>query len=173
MASLTLLTSPIFGLIGDIGGPELMLIFVLVLLLFGGKKLPEFARGLGKSIREFKKATSGVEDEIRKAMEEPPPPRKRPAALPAATTATPTLAAPTGVIAADYPDDPHHSYSDTTVDSDPHHSPVADAHDASVDSLNPPPIADSIPSAETSESPSTPPPPAKKPTETPKDEYYH
>ncbi|HRE79988.1 MAG TPA: twin-arginine translocase TatA/TatE family subunit [Opitutaceae bacterium] len=172
MASLTLLTSSTFGLIGDIGGPELMLIFVLVLLLFGGKKLPEFARGLGKSIREFKKATSGVEEEIRRAMDEAPPPRKRTAALPAATV-TPTLAAPTGVIAADYPDDPHHGYSDSTVDSDPHHSPVADAHAASSDALNPPPIADSVPAAETPEPPHTPPSAPKKPTETSKDEYYH
>jgi TatA/E family protein of Tat protein translocase len=66
--------SPVlFGLIGDIGGPELILVFVLVLLLFGGQRLPDFARGLGKSIREFKKATSGVEEEIKRAMEEPRP----------------------------------------------------------------------------------------------------
>jgi sec-independent protein translocase protein TatA len=65
-----------FALIGDIGGPELLLIFVLVLLLFGGKSLPDFARGLARSIREFKKATSGVEEEIKRAMEEPPPPRR-------------------------------------------------------------------------------------------------
>ena len=63
----------LFGLIGDIGGPELLLVFVLVLLLFGGQRLPDFARGLGKSIREFKKATSGVEEEIKRAMEEPRP----------------------------------------------------------------------------------------------------
>jgi len=73
---------PAFGLIGDIGGPELLLIFVLVLLLFGGQRLPDFARGLGKSIREFKKATSGVEEEIKRAMEEPPVPIKRQAMLP-------------------------------------------------------------------------------------------
>lgn len=72
----------LFGLIGDIGGPELILIFVLVLLLFGGQRLPDFARGLGKSIREFKKATSGVEEEIKRAMEEPPRPVPRPAPLP-------------------------------------------------------------------------------------------
>ena len=66
----------LFGLIGDIGGPELILVFVLVLLLFGGQRLPDFARGLGKSIREFKKATSGVEEEIKRAMEEPRPVQK-------------------------------------------------------------------------------------------------
>lgn len=77
----------VLALIGDIGGPELLLIFVLVLLLFGGKSLPDFARGLGRSIREFKKATSGVEEEIKRAMEEPPPPRRNlpPPPPPAAT----------------------------------------------------------------------------------------
>ena len=40
-------------------GPwEIIIIFVVVLLLFGGKKLPEFARGLGEGIKEFKKATN-------------------------------------------------------------------------------------------------------------------
>ncbi len=45
----------------------------IVLLLFGANKLPELARGAGKAVREFKKATSSVETEMRKAMEEPPP----------------------------------------------------------------------------------------------------
>jgi TatA/E family protein of Tat protein translocase len=57
--------------IEGLGGPELMMIFFVVLLLFGGQKLPELARGLGKSVREFKKATAGVEEEIKKAMEAP------------------------------------------------------------------------------------------------------
>lgn len=45
-----------------IGSGELLLILCLVLLLFGGKRLPELAKSLGKGIREFKKATQGVED---------------------------------------------------------------------------------------------------------------
>jgi len=56
----------------DIGGGEMMAIFLIVLLLFGGKKMPELARGLGKSIREFKKVTSGVEDQIKQAIDEAP-----------------------------------------------------------------------------------------------------
>ncbi|ATC64252.1 twin-arginine translocase TatA/TatE family subunit [Nibricoccus aquaticus] len=56
----------------DIGGGEMMAIFLVVLLLFGGKKMPELARGLGKSIREFKKVTSGVEDQIKQAIDEVP-----------------------------------------------------------------------------------------------------
>lgn len=52
------------------GGSEWFVILLVVLLLFGAKRLPELARGLGKSIREFKKATSEVEDNIREAMRE-------------------------------------------------------------------------------------------------------
>ncbi|MEX2045022.1 MAG: twin-arginine translocase TatA/TatE family subunit, partial [Opitutus sp.] len=56
--------------IEGLGGPEMVMIFVVVLLLFGGHKLPEFARGLGKTMREFKKAASGVEEEFKRALEE-------------------------------------------------------------------------------------------------------
>jgi TatA/E family protein of Tat protein translocase len=56
--------------IDGLGAPEMVLIFVIVLVLFGGQKLPEFARGLGKSIREFKKAAAGVEEEFKRALEE-------------------------------------------------------------------------------------------------------
>jgi len=48
----------------NMGGGEIALIMVAVLLLFGGKKLPELARGLGKGIREFKDASEGVKREI-------------------------------------------------------------------------------------------------------------
>ncbi len=54
------------------GSGEMVLIFLLVLIFFGGDKLPEFARGLGKIMREFKKASSGIEAEIKKAMDEHP-----------------------------------------------------------------------------------------------------
>jgi sec-independent protein translocase protein TatA len=60
--------------IEGIGGPELLLIMFIVLLLFGADRLPDLARGFGRAVREFKKATSGVEQEVRRAMEEPPPP---------------------------------------------------------------------------------------------------
>jgi len=46
------------------GTPEIMVIMLVILLLFGGKKLPELARGLGKGIREFKDASDGVKREI-------------------------------------------------------------------------------------------------------------
>ena len=63
---------PVAFLVDGIGGPELMMIMFVVLLLFGADKLPELARGMGKAMREVKKATSGVEQEIKKAMEEEP-----------------------------------------------------------------------------------------------------
>lgn len=55
--------------IGMPGPGELLIIFGILLLLFGARKLPEFARGLGKSITEFKKAQKEIEDEINTAGE--------------------------------------------------------------------------------------------------------
>ncbi len=49
---------------GSIGMPELIVIFLVVLLLFGSKRLPELAKGLGKGMREFKKATRELRDEL-------------------------------------------------------------------------------------------------------------
>lgn len=48
----------------NIGGSEMMLIIIVILVLFGGKKLPEIARGLGRGIREFKDASEGIKREI-------------------------------------------------------------------------------------------------------------
>lgn len=50
-------TSPVFFAAFGFGGGELMIILVIVLVLFGGAKLPSLARGLGQSIKEFKKAS--------------------------------------------------------------------------------------------------------------------
>jgi sec-independent protein translocase protein TatA len=69
----------------DIGGPEALLILFIFLLLFGANKMPELARGIGKSIKEFKKAASSVEDEVRRAMEEEPKPANRAGPKPAGT----------------------------------------------------------------------------------------
>ena len=57
-------------LMSFMGGQEWIWILVLVLLLFGGKKIPELMRGLGKGIREFQDAKNNVSTEIRKGMEE-------------------------------------------------------------------------------------------------------
>ncbi len=49
---------------GSIGMPELLVIFIVTLLLFGSKRLPELARGLGKGIKEFKKAANEFKSEL-------------------------------------------------------------------------------------------------------------
>lgn len=49
---------------GSIGMPELIVIFVVILMLFGSKKLPELARGLGQGMREFKRATNEFKSEL-------------------------------------------------------------------------------------------------------------
>jgi len=59
------------------GGGELILVLGIALLLFGGKKLPELAKGLGQGIREFKKATGNASEEIRHAIEDPIPAASR------------------------------------------------------------------------------------------------
>lgn len=49
----------------NIGGGELILILIVVLLLFGSKKIPEVARGIGKGISEFKKSLKDVQDNLK------------------------------------------------------------------------------------------------------------
>jgi len=51
---------------GGLGPPEIIIIFLVILLLFGGKKLPELAKGLGKGIKEFKKAQTEEPEEKKK-----------------------------------------------------------------------------------------------------------
>lgn len=48
----------------SLGMPEIILIFLVVLLVFGAKRIPEIARGLGKGIREFKDATTDIKNEL-------------------------------------------------------------------------------------------------------------
>jgi sec-independent protein translocase protein TatA len=80
-------------LAGIIGGWEIVLILAVVLILFGAKKLPELAKGLGQGIKEFKKATKEVTDELSTAMDDnPPPPQRRlPPANVEAEAAQPTV----------------------------------------------------------------------------------
>jgi sec-independent protein translocase protein TatA len=56
-----------------LSGGELVLVLVVILVLFGAKRIPEFAKGIGKGITEFKKASREVTDEIERAVDEPPP----------------------------------------------------------------------------------------------------
>ncbi|WP_236975279.1 twin-arginine translocase TatA/TatE family subunit [Membranihabitans maritimus] len=57
-------------LLGLPGGMEWILIFFAVLLLFGGRKIPELMKGIGKGIREFNTARSSLEEELQKGMDE-------------------------------------------------------------------------------------------------------
>jgi sec-independent protein translocase protein TatA len=54
------------------GMGQILLILVVVLVMFGAKKLPELARGFGQGIKEFKKATREVSEDINRPVEEPP-----------------------------------------------------------------------------------------------------
>ena len=56
--------TPLILFLGDIGGSELMLIMVVILIFFGANKIPELARGLGKGIREFKDASTEIRREF-------------------------------------------------------------------------------------------------------------
>ncbi|MCS6902742.1 MAG: twin-arginine translocase TatA/TatE family subunit [Candidatus Bipolaricaulota bacterium] len=64
----------------NLGPMEILLIFLIVLLIFGGAKLPELARGLGRAIRTFKEESEGVKREIEKAVESSPSNSAKPAA---------------------------------------------------------------------------------------------
>jgi sec-independent protein translocase protein TatA len=55
---------------GPIGTTEIILILLIVLIFFGAKKIPELAQGLGKGVREFRKAARDIQDEIEKESTE-------------------------------------------------------------------------------------------------------
>jgi sec-independent protein translocase protein TatA len=55
---------------GNLGAGEIILIVLVILLLFGAKKIPELAQGLGKGMKEFKKSLKDVEEEIKKTDDE-------------------------------------------------------------------------------------------------------
>ncbi len=55
---------------GRIGLPELIVIVVVIIILFGAKRLPEIGRALGKAIKEFKKASKEIEDDVKGAIED-------------------------------------------------------------------------------------------------------
>lgn len=77
-----------------LGWPEIIGILVVVLILFGAKKLPELAKGLGQGIKEFKKASSDMQDELHRSVQAepqyaPPPKPAAPAPQPAAPAPAP------------------------------------------------------------------------------------
>lgn len=56
--------------LGNIGTPEIIIIALVVLLIFGGKKIPELMKGLGKGVKNFKDGMKEVDDEIKKDLDE-------------------------------------------------------------------------------------------------------
>jgi sec-independent protein translocase protein TatA len=54
----------------NIGGPELLLILLVIFVFFGAKKIPEIAKGLGQGIREFRKAARDVQEEVTKEVKQ-------------------------------------------------------------------------------------------------------
>lgn len=107
------------ALLEGIGGPELLVIGILALLLFGSKRLPELGRAFGRAVREFKRATSGVEENLREALRDEPvrpvirPPANQGAARnasfippPAAAPAPPPASDPAALAPGDAPGAP-------------------------------------------------------------------
>ncbi|NEM96886.1 Sec-independent protein translocase subunit TatA/TatB [Pontibacter burrus] len=62
----------IFCFLPNLGGTELILIMLAILLFFGAKRIPELARGLGKGIREFKDATKEIKSEVENSVNDEP-----------------------------------------------------------------------------------------------------
>jgi sec-independent protein translocase protein TatA len=79
-----------------LSGGELIVVLVAVLILFGAKRIPEFAKGLGQGIKEFKKASNDVTNEFHNAMNQEPPPPTPPAPRPQVTA--PETAAPSSTV---------------------------------------------------------------------------
>jgi sec-independent protein translocase protein TatA len=57
---------------GNLGAPEIILIILVILIFFGARKIPEIAQGLGKGIREFRKASRDIQDEFEKEIKAGP-----------------------------------------------------------------------------------------------------
>lgn len=94
-----------FLFLNEVGGTEILLIAVVVLLLFGGNKIPELMRGLGKGMREFNDAKNNVRREIEEGIRDVQAGPK-PTAPAATTTATAAPAQPIGPAANEAPATP-------------------------------------------------------------------
>jgi sec-independent protein translocase protein TatA len=71
-----------------IGLPELLILLVIILLIFGPKKLPEMGRSLGRGMREFKDSVTGKDDDDDRKLEAPATPQAAPVATPVSTPTT-------------------------------------------------------------------------------------
>jgi sec-independent protein translocase protein TatA len=93
----------------NLAGPDLIVILLIVLLLFGAKKLPELARGMGQAVREFTKAKDEFEREVTRPVDPPAPP-----------AAAPKLDQPP----VDVAHDEHHPHGDDQAQQDAPHTTV-------------------------------------------------
>jgi sec-independent protein translocase protein TatA len=82
-----------FAVLGLSGG-ELVMVLVAILILFGAKRIPEFAKGLGQGIKEFKKASTDVTNEFHNAMNQEPPPTPPVKPLPPSESTVPASTVP-------------------------------------------------------------------------------
>ena len=167
--------------IDGLGAPEMVLIFVMVLVLFGGQKLPEFARGLGKTIREFKKAAAGVEEDFKRALEEDERKNVTPQIAPPPTPAL--AAAATTPVDAPGPEAAVHDYDEygneisppaetetPAAPASPVTPPIPVPPESSKDPaapISPAPTEDKPPAATPPAAAVTPPAPAPSPTPNP------
>ena len=101
-------------MLGSIGMSELLIIFVIALIVFGPRKLPELGRSLGKSLGEFKRASNDLRNTLEEEIHVEEKVHKAPPA-PAAAASTAAAAAPAVAPAADLhqDDDPHHDQAGT------------------------------------------------------------
>ncbi|KAA9325533.1 twin-arginine translocase TatA/TatE family subunit [Hymenobacter busanensis] len=108
--------TPLLLFLGDLGGGEIMLIMVVILIFFGANKIPELARGLGKGIREFKDASREIRSEIENAGSTPnyqqPQPGYQQPGYQAAEPPTPVAYQPTSL---DQPEQPVSAPEQPTV----------------------------------------------------------
>jgi sec-independent protein translocase protein TatA len=105
----------------NIGGPEMILIVFVALLLFGGEKLPEIARGLGKGIRDFKDASEGVKREITNQINSYEEKRTE---EPAETTPMAELPPAEEHVAAEHTEDITHEHAESTPAHETNSVPV-------------------------------------------------
>ena len=70
------MNTPFLLFLEGIGGGEMIVIVLFILIFFGSKQIPELARGLGKGIREFKDATNEIKNELEESVKEEPSPKR-------------------------------------------------------------------------------------------------
>lgn len=115
------------ALLPNLAGPDMLIIFLIVLIMFGAKKLPELAKGLGQAVREFSKAKEDMNTEMHRAAQVDPHSYHPPVdhSLPPAPAPAPTAPAVHPVAHAAAPHDAGHGAPAAPVQAAPAAAPVA------------------------------------------------